>query len=284
MSPYISTGAFCSRYLPEIVEQARTNGLFRLELSSDVAYAPDSIDVVRRCRNDFEFLLHNYFPAPADPFVLNLAAADPEMLARSRAHCRTALEVSAEVGAPVFAAHAGFAVQPKVSELGQRLSDSAAVPRPVAYAIFRDSVGDLIEHGRRLGVRFLVENNVVTTKNARDGTNPFLLLAEPAEIKRLASDIGDGFGMLMDVAHFKISARTLGFDPVAGLIDLTPLIAAYHLSDNDGLSDDNLPFDGGAWFLPYLDHGLPMTIEVYRVVKEQILSCITALKTGERKE
>jgi sugar phosphate isomerase/epimerase len=278
---YVSSGAFPSRRLGEILGLADAWGLTHVELSSDVAYDADNARLARSADPRFRLILHNYFPAPQQPFVLNLAAADPEILERSRAHCRAALELSAELEAPIFAAHAGFMVQPDPQELGRPLAATAAWPREDAYRNFVDNVGELAAFGRRLGVRFLVENNVVSPFNARDGKNPFLLLVEPAEMLRCAADVGGDFGLLMDVGHLKVSAKTLGFDAAAALHDVAALVAAWHLSDNDGTTDDNRAFDDSAWFLPYLSDTCPITLEVYNTTEPDIRGMMSLLdRTG----
>tara|TARA_A100001388_G_scaffold241846_1_gene198348 strand:- start:279 stop:617 length:339 start_codon:yes stop_codon:yes gene_type:complete len=77
-----------------------------------------------------EWLYHyrDYFPAPETPFVLNLAAQDEDEDQRSVAHCRRALDLSAEIGVPFFAAHAGFAMQPRGDQLGPRIARRRKTP------------------------------------------------------------------------------------------------------------------------------------------------------------
>lgn len=276
-SLFVSTGAFPSRNLAEILDLAERWGIGAIELSSDVAFAPDNVGLARRHRDRFRFLVHNYFPAPADPFVLNLAASDPGIRERSLRHCREAMELSAELGASLYAAHAGLAIQPRPEDLGRALGDPAKIPRNEAYAIFLDSVGGLLEGARRLGVDFLIENNVVAPFNMKNGIGYSLLLAEPAEILRFAEDVGDGFGILMDVAHLKVTAATVGFDPVTALRDVDGLIRAYHISDNDGRQDNNRPYDQDAWFLPHLRMDLPISLEVCRTDAETVSRCLSLL-------
>jgi sugar phosphate isomerase/epimerase len=267
---YVSSGAFTSRRLDEILDIAAEWGLTHVELSSDVAYDAANVGLAKSAGRRCRLMLHNYFPAPKQPFVLNLAAEDRDILERSRAHCRAALELSAELEAPVFAAHAGFMVQPDPQQLGRPLAPTAVWPREDAYRLFVDSVGALAAFGRRLGVRFLVENNVVSPFNAREGRNPFLLLAEPVEMLRCAADLGEDFGLLMDVGHLKVSAMTLGFDAIEALRAVASLVAAWHLSDNDGTTDNNRGFDASAWFIPYLTDTCPITLEVYKTTEPDI--------------
>src|SRR5437660_1067428 len=96
---FVSSGAFRTRSVPEVVAQSLEAGLARIELGSGMAWAPDVLDRVRETTGGpIEYLVHNYFPPHADPFVLNLAAGDEATLAKSRAHCRDAVDLTADLG------------------------------------------------------------------------------------------------------------------------------------------------------------------------------------------
>ena len=58
--------------------------------------------------------------------------------------------------------------------------------------------------------------------------------------------------MLLDVAHLKVSARSLGFDRYEMFSACDSWIKGYHFSDNDGKSDSNQRVESDAWFWPYI--------------------------------
>jgi sugar phosphate isomerase/epimerase len=129
----------------------------------------------------------------------------------------------------------------------------------------------LADYGAARGVRLLLENNVVAPRlfKAR-GSNP-LLLCDADEVLAFFAALGHpNVGLLVDVGHAKVSASALGFDPVAFVERAAPLIEAFHLSDNDGQEDQNLPFSAGSWFAPLI-RGIPgatLVIEAYRLDPE----------------
>jgi sugar phosphate isomerase/epimerase len=277
---YASSGAFLSRELAPLLDEAAAAGIDRVELSSGVAWRADNLDVVRRNRARFRFLVHNYFPPPERPFVLNLASADPEIRERSLAHCRGAMDLAGELGSDLFTVHAGFALEPKVGELGRPITAEVTVDIEAAYRIFRDSVGAMVAYGEARGVRLGIENNVVAPFNLRQGRNVFLLMATAEEILRLAADIASPrLGFLIDSGHLNVSARSLGFTREAFLEAVAPLILGWHLSDNDGTADSNHPFGRGAWFLPWVAKhpGDMVVIEAYRLQRPRLEECIEAV-------
>jgi sugar phosphate isomerase/epimerase len=278
---YLSCGAFRTRELGAIVEECRRERLTHLELSSGVAWAPDLLAPVRAERG-LTYLVHNYFPTPREPFVLNLAAADPAGLAASLDLGRRAIDLARELGAPFYSVHAGFALNLGPEDLGKpdvqaKIGAERLIPRERALATFAESVRTLADYGSARGVRLLLENNVVAPKLYRArGVNP-LLLCDGDEVAAFFKALGHpNVGLLVDVGHAKVSGTALGFAPRAFVERVAPLIEAFHLSDNDGIEDRNEAFGRDAWFAPLLADfdRATFVIEAYRleprVMREQI--------------
>jgi sugar phosphate isomerase/epimerase len=110
----------------------------------------------------------------------------------------------------------------------------------------------------------MVENNVITQSNFnRFGEDP-LLLTCPDEIFAVMKEMPKNVGLLLDVAHLKVSANTLGFDLINGHEKLKPWIKGYHLSDNSGDVDSNEQVTPASWFWKYILRDLEFyTLEVY---------------------
>lgn len=196
---------------------------------------------------------HNYFPAPKDPFVLNLASTDEATRQRSIAHCVRGMEMSHRVGAPFFSAHAGYCVDPKPSELGRKLDQVAGIDRTANWRFFIASVKEVLARTIDLPTGFLLENNVLAAVNTyADGTNPLLCVDADEQLALLAAVNDPRVGLLFDTAHMKVSARTLGFDLAANTTRLLEQVRCVHHSDNDGTVDDNGSFGEGYWFLPFM--------------------------------
>lgn len=286
---YVSSGAFRTRSVPEIVDTCLRQGITHLELGSGLAWEPGLLERVRgTASRGMSYLVHNYFPPHEHPFVLNLAADDPEALERSRAHCREAVDLTAELGAGFFSVHAGFAFAASPEDLGR---DLTRVPRgslEQAQRTFVESLRILCAEGAARGVAILVENNVVAPFNLVNGKNRLCLCATDAEILETLAEVGaPNLGLLVDVGHLCVSANSLRFDRHRFLDRVAPHVAAFHLSDNDGSADQNRPFGPDAWFLPRLAEfpDATMVLEAYRLSVDEIRSCCDVvadarLKTG----
>ena len=246
----MSSLAFMGQPAEEVIATAKQND-FILEFSSGMPY-----------RHDMEALFlaapvkrfaHNYFPAPKEPFVLNLGSSDETIRRHSVLHCINGMGLSYAAGAPFFSAHAGFCIDPKPAELGQQLSRVDSFDRERHWSIFVRSVKEVIAGTSSLPTGFLLENNVLAKMNVyADGSNP-LLCVEAEEMLRLLDELRDPrAGILLDTAHLKVSSVTLGFDLAEATKKVLPVSRCVHHSDNDGLQDNNKPFGKEYWFLPFM--------------------------------
>jgi sugar phosphate isomerase/epimerase len=281
-SIYISTGAFQTSSLDEILGICDELNFYHIELSSGLPWSDHLGADIRAVRNKCRCLVHNYFPPPEVPFVLNLAAKDREILRRTREHCQHAITLCAELGAPFFSVHSGFAFEAAPSQLGGDLRDAPRYPLAEAREIFIDSLRLLCELASRHHVGLAIENNVVTRTNLIDGKNLLLLGATADDLLEICAAVhSDALGLLIDVGHLRVTAAALLFDEKLFLRQLESRIVAFHLNDNDGLSDSNQIFDENAWFIPELRRyrNRTMVIESYALSVTQLKEVITLVRS-----
>ena len=250
----ISSLAFMGLGVEEMITSADRE-FMAMEFSSGMPFHDDMERIFHEA--PMRRFAHNYFPAPKDPFVLNLGSANEGTRLRSIDHCVRGIEMSHAVGAPFFSAHSGFCVDPKPSELGRKLEQVPRIDRDANWSHFITSVGEVLARTNNFPTGFLLENNVLAQVNRyADGTNP-LLCVEASEQLRAITEVNDPrVGLLFDTAHMKVSANTLGFDLALSTQELLPHVRCVHHSDNDGLLDDNRTFDEGYWFLPFMDRAM----------------------------
>ena len=121
----------------------------------------------------------------------------------------------------------------------------------------------LSAYAKKEGVSLLIENNVISKKNLDlYKTNP-LLMTNTNETRFVMNNTPKNINLLVDVAHLKVSAKTLKFDKKRFLQDCSKWIQGYHLSDNDGNYDSNEVVKRKSWFWPYLKKNINYyTLEV----------------------
>jgi len=110
----------------------------------------------------------------------------------------------------------------------------------------------------------MVENNVISAKNKQEFNDNPLLMCDPEESLKIFKQLPKKVKLLLDVAHLKVSSKSLGFDSSEMFTKCADIIGGYHLSDNDGMSDSNESFEANAWFWKYMKKDLEyISIEVY---------------------
>lgn len=188
---------------------------------------------------------------------------------------KAALELSAHVDSKYYAIHAGFRLDPSPNNLGQTLSCHNLVDEIEAEHIFIESMNLVNAYASNLGVTLLIENNVISKKNfSRFQGNP-LLMCESKSIESIFNRVHSNVGLLLDVAHLKVSCTTLGLEPGFQISSVSDLICGYHLSENDGTSDSNQKISVDDWFWPFIRTDVNyVTLEVYNeppiVLKNQV--------------
>lgn len=267
-----STTAFRRQNIETVLEKAE-KAAFGLEFSSGLPHRPDMEEIFLRAKG--LRIPHNYFPAPATPFVLNLASLDPATASLSYDHCANGLRLAQLSGAPFYSVHAGFCLDPRPEELGQKLKARPQGSRDQYWSAFVAAVKKLGAEAERLGVDLLIENNVVAPFNAPPaGERPHLLCYEQHEINALIKECPcPRLGILIDTGHLKVSAITMGFDAEDCLAAVEKNVRAFHHSDNNGLEDTNEPLNNYYWMLPLLARFREAwhILEVHDLTVEQVL-------------
>jgi hypothetical protein len=281
---YISTGGFSGRRADVVAAELLGVGVKFIELSGG-EYSATLLSDLQALKPDICYQIHNYFPPPQDPFVLNLGSLDPVIGERSIAHVEQALQWCTALGADRYSFHAGFLLDPKVDELGKRIPSRHLYDRDECIEVFVSRVSRLAGIAKEVGIDLMVENNVFSAKNAAEfSTNP-LLMCDPQECLRVMDLLPEHVQLLIDVAHLKVSANSLNFNSSRMFDVCHERIAGYHLSDNNGLEDSNRPFSEDAWFWQHINPDVDyFTVEVYGCSQEQLALQANLIQSKLKKE
>jgi len=259
---------------------------FSLEFSSALPYREDMELLFHKY--PYPKLVHNYFPAPAIPFVLNLASGDPLIRTQSIEHVLKGLRWSKKGGASFYCAHAGFCIDPKPKDLGKKLPQTTdRIDRKKHWKLFLDSIRTILPLAEELALDFYIENNVTAKMNLNiHGESP-LFCSDPDEMQQLIQEVNHPrLGILLDTAHLKVSANALNFSPEKAVKIVAPYVRAIHHSDNAGELDNNQPIEPSYWFGQFMPlfSNIPHVLEVKKqsiaAIKKQIQFLVAAQKSG----
>lgn len=278
MQVVVSTLAMMGKSAEEVIAAAQQNR-WALEFSSGMPYRPDMEKIFLEA--PVKKYAHNYFPAPQAPFVLNLASDNDDIRSISIQHCIRGLELSKKAGAPFFSAHAGFCVDPAPDELGRKLNLSKPYSRAAHWRLFIESVKQVTEAAGKMGMRFLIENNVLAPVNVHpDGSNPLFCCGADEMIRMLNEVNSFNLDLLIDTGHLKVSGQTLRFSPDEAIKKLYHKVSCIHHSDNDGSFDTNDKMQADYWFLKHMNKfsDIVHVIEVKKLNETEINEQIAILK------
>ena len=267
---YISTGCVPGETICERVELLAQEGFHNLELTGGTKYYENYIVDLLQLKQKYQlnYLVHNYFPPPEHPFVLNLGSQRTDIIKQSLSLCKKAIVDAATIGSPRYSFHAGFYFDPKIRELGAILDKRTLYDPAITLETFKENVGHLKEDADHYGIELYIENNVVNIGSylSFNKNIPAMLLSHD-DYQELQKEID--FKLLLDVAHLKVSANSLGLDFATQLSALIKHSEYLHLSDNNSLNDENNSITVGSDLIKLLrNENLNKKIVVLEVYKE----------------
>lgn len=274
MKIFISTCALNKSYsLEEVLEKFSDAKIDNVELTSGRGYIKNIKDLLGKYK--FNYFVHNYFPEPESPFVLNFASLDDKVRIKSINQAFEGIKLSSLLGSPHYAIHAGFLYDP--DESIDEKTGLFKVPvgnyynKEKAFKNYIDALIMVFNYSTSKGIKLLVENNVCAK-----GMENKLILSDYEDFKELFERIGDlEIGILLDFGHLKVSSKTLGFSADEFVEKLRDYISAFHIHDNDGIKDSHGKIHEDSWSIKtiknYSFEELPITLEVNDLKLEEVL-------------
>lgn len=269
---FISSSCIKSQYIYESVEFLAKSGFEYIELSGGTNWYSNLLQdlLVLKKKYNLKFRCHNYFPPPKKHFVVNLSLPKAKCK-ESVDFLKNTIELNARLDSSLYAIHAGFRIIPDVTELGAAISKKIMLSNEDAVCFFRENWLILSEFADSQGVTLYLENNVLSHANYASylGENPFLA-TESNSILSLIELCRAKF--LLDVAHLKVSSTTIGLDFKKQFESLINYSDYLHISDNNGLEDQNLAIKSDSEMYRLLKtsdiHDKEITLEVYEDINK----------------
>jgi len=263
---YISTSCVKHKKIKDSVQELAENGFQNIELSGGTEFYENFENDLMELKGKYNlnYRCHNYFPPPKKPFVLNLASLNDDVFQVSFDHLKRVVALSNRLGADKFAFHAGFFIDIKLNEIGKKISRDNLFDEKMAIERFCGAYEAIKNQAK--DVKLFIENNVFSKTNAETygGKNPFMM-TNFNEYKSLKEKID--FNLLLDVAHLKVSVRTLGLDWKSEFENMIEESSYIHISDNDGFHDLNNQLTRGSSLLSILSQvnvvNKDFTLEIY---------------------
>lgn len=261
----------------DVAARMVARGITRIELGSIHAHEADLVGTLSAL--PAEFLVHNYFPPPAEPFVVNLASLDERIRDRSLGHALDSLDFCAALGAPIYTVHPGFLSDPAgVGALPSRNYDFRFEASPARQGAHGEPFERFLDAVRTLGARAGELGVHVAVETQGSMSNPHqLLLQTPDEFEALLAETTDlPVGLNLNLAHMSLAASAFGFDLAGVLVRLAPRVLAMEVSHHDGSVDEHRPLVEGAWYWTILEDPLWLQVPVILECRDTPIEAVTA--------
>mgnify|MGYP001211023804 CR=1 FL=1 len=236
---YISSSGIKKKKISKIVRFLVSKGFKNIELSGGSKYYNNIEEdlILLKKKYNLNLQLHNYFPPPKKDFVINLSSNNDKIFLNSIDHYKKSINLSKKLGSNKFALHAGYLIDPDVSELGKKLKKRIFIKKNVGIKRFKEGF-EILKDFAGKDFEIYVENNVISKKNYKNFSlkNP-LLFTDFKSYLELRKKLN--FKILLDVAHLKVSCNSLGLNFEEEFNKFIKHTNYLHISGNDGTSDSN---------------------------------------------
>jgi sugar phosphate isomerase/epimerase len=235
-----------------VIRLCLKHGITRLELGSNHRYEENFADIVSRF--PCEYLVHNYFPIPEEPFVVNIASLNDKIRNRSIQHILDAIDFCAETKAGLYTFHPGFLSDPeKAGRSGKSYDFLFNNEKPtskfyeIAFEKMIESINTVIPHAGKMGIPVAIETEGSATKPDH------LLMQHPDEYIRFFNHFSkEEIGINLNLGHLNLASKVFGFSKHRFVEFIQDYLVAMELSHNNGEIDEHLPLLDEAWYWDFI--------------------------------
>ena len=275
MTAYLSTSCFGRVSVAAAITKCQKIAGNYVEISAPHNYQTvDELKVVLKeyKSKGINLSLHNYFPAPKNSFVLNMAASDSSTFDMTEELVKNAFLLAGYAGSPIYGIHAGYLAKAKAGSDGHFIFSEEEENYKTSLENTIKFVNHILKYKPK-DLVFAIENLFPSPKKRHS------LNCTYEEIEELMCSLPDHVGILLDLGHLNISSNILGFNRNKAIDKLLTnyfsRIKEIHISENNGIKDEHLAVKENSWQLDVLK-----SISSQDKNKD-IIYCIEARKASE---
>lgn len=269
---YVSTACLSEKNLKQNLKLFNKLNVKNIELTGNILYEKNYKKILQnyKFKHKFNFLIHNYFPIPKKPFMLNLGTENSYLNKKSVDNCLKSIEICNELKLKKFSVHAPFLVNFKTSEAGKKIKERKISSKSKILKIFKKNF-NLLKKYVDYDLKLYVENNVLSKENFLNFNkqNP-LMLTSFKDYDDMRQEVN--FMPLLDTGHLKVSCKTLKLDFTKEFKNFAKYTDFIQVSDNNSLSDQNKKIKYGSLIYKLLktlkNKKITYSIEVYGKMKD----------------
>lgn len=235
------------------------NKIFNIELSGNLSSLPlfkIKYELKKYKKKGFKFLLHNYFPAPKKPIVLNFISKNLQTFKASKSIIKNAINISHSSMLDFYAFHPGYLSDADLNKDGYFIFKKKNFTRAEGLNIFIERFSkfyDLLNLEKK-SCKIALEN-LFPEPNGH--INSIMCTYEEIEEVLLSQKLKKKkIFLIIDLGHLAISSNFLNFDRIKFIEKILEKfedrILEVHISENDEKNDLHLGLKINSWQLEAL--------------------------------
>ncbi len=240
---FVSTSCLKNpKNITKVLDEYQKGNIENVELGS--IHSPFDIKILKKY--NFNYLIHNYFPAPKKPFIFNLSSPNLEIRSKSLQLAKNAIDLCRKINSPLYTFHSGFTADSK--KVGKDFIKKNVFSRSKALTTFIESIIELKDFANHSGIKIAFEPNIVQKHNLINKKNELLLLAEFDEIELFYKFFKKNqIGILLDLGHTAVTSHWLDFNKDDFVKKCLDKVTAIHISNNNGMKDEHKELTRDCW-------------------------------------
>tara|TARA_B110000305_G_scaffold230145_1_gene281976 strand:+ start:3066 stop:3911 length:846 start_codon:yes stop_codon:yes gene_type:complete len=201
-------------------------------------------------KNEFNYLVHNYFPVPKKNIIINIASQIKKIRQESIKQVKKSINFSKKIGAKLYTFHPGFLTDPDGTNQSDKNYDflwqkdlSNNKNYEHAWKNMTISLKEIILFAKKKGVKIAIETE--GSINASE----HLLMQRPSEFLKFKKIFSkNDIGINLNIGHLNLASKVFNFDKIKFVKQIENYIVAMELSHNSGKNDDHLPLKKNEWY------------------------------------
>lgn len=246
---YVSSTFFSDNSrISDVLQICVKHGIRHIELGSNHVYESDLARIVRQF--DCHYLVHNYFPIPSEPFVINPASLDEGIYKRSVEHIFRAIDFCKEINAKLYSFHPGFLTDPIGANQSASNYDFQFIEKnlqsknyEIAFDRMLEAIKQAVYYAKKREINIAIETEGSFSKPDH------LLMQRPEEYKVLFQLFPPGdLGINLNLGHLHLASNVFGYEKNDFVDLISDYIIAMELSHNEGAEDEHKPLVEDGWY------------------------------------
>lgn len=239
----------------EAVDLLASKNIFNIELGSIHCFEKDIEDKLMDIKDDFNFLMHNFFPPSKERFILNIASTDNSVRNRSLSFIKKSIDFALKIDTRIYTIHPGFLVDP-IGESKKSINydfdfgDTGSLnflQYNEYFKRFIESVNIIDDYIAEKNIKVAIETQGSFNKKDFmffDKANDYCSFCRKNNSEKI--------GINLNLGHLNLASQAWGFDKNRVIEILGSKLIAVEISHNEGKEDEHRSLKANTWYTAIL--------------------------------